>query len=58
MNQEDFDQKFKEMLDTVLEKMAENSEIDVKRFYTVACILENMAIFSPVFYGIIKDTKK
>ncbi len=58
ISKEEFDENFKASLDRLLEGMAENEEIDVKKFYTMACILENLSFFSPVFYGILKDSEK
>ena len=58
ISKEEFDEQFKASLDNLLEGMAENAEIDVKKFYTMACILENLSFFSPVFYGILKESKK
>lgn len=58
LSKEEFDQEFRESLDFLLEEMAENSAIDVDRFYGMACFLENLAFFSPVFYGLIEQSKK
>ncbi|MBC5772716.1 hypothetical protein H8S95_01460 [Pontibacter sp. KCTC 32443] len=58
MTEEEFDTRYKAALDSVLEAMAENSEVDVKQFYSLACVLENISFFSPVFYGIIQNAKK
>lgn len=57
MTKEEFDIQFRETLDFLVEAMAENSEIDVKKFYGMTCFLENLAFFSPVIYGIIEDSK-
>ena len=57
MNQEEFDLKFKEVLDALVESMAENSEIDVKKFYGMTYFLENLSFFSPVIYGLIVDSQ-
>lgn len=58
MTKEEFEDKFRETLDSLLEGMAENSEIDLKKFYSMACFLENLVFFSPVIYGMIKNSKK
>ncbi|MBF9254703.1 hypothetical protein I2I11_15465 [Pontibacter sp. 172403-2] len=58
MTEEEFDDKFKDTLDTLLAAMAENSEIEPDKFYSMACILENLRFFSPVLYGAIRSTKK
>lgn len=57
MTEEEFDAQFRETLDFLVEAMAENSEIDVKKFYGMTCFLENLAFFSPVIYGMIEDSK-
>lgn len=58
MNKEEFDKKFHEAIDTLLEGMAANPAIDLKKFYSMACFLENVAFFSPVLYEVIKKSKK
>lgn len=58
MTQEDFDERFQQMLDAVVERMADNAEIDLEKFYTMTCILENLSVFSPVFYSMIKKQDK
>lgn len=58
LTKEEFDYKFKETLDSLIEGMAENSEIDLKKFYSMTCFLENLAFFSPVIYGLIEKAKK
>jgi hypothetical protein len=55
---EEFDDKFRETIDTVLIAMAEHEEINPNKFYSMACLLENLAFFSPVIYGAIQNTKK
>ena len=51
MTKEEFEHKFGESMDALLEAMAENPEIDPEKFYGMACILENLRVFSPVLYG-------
>lgn len=58
ISKEDFNKQFQSVLDDVLTGMAENSEIDLKKFYSTACFLENIAFFGPVFYGLIKKSTK
>lgn len=55
---QEFDDKFRETVDTLLFAMAEHAEIDPEKFYSMACILENLAFFSPVLYGAIQNSKK
>ena len=58
MTEQEFNDKYKATLDTLLEAMAENEEIDPNKFYSMACILENLSFFGPVIFGAIKNTKK
>ncbi|MFD2247567.1 hypothetical protein [Pontibacter ruber] len=58
MTEEEFDIKYTEALDTLLGAMAENEEIDHRKFYSMTCILENLRFFSPVIYGVIQNAKK
>lgn len=57
MTEEEFDRNFVKTLDTVLESMAESAEIDLEKFYSVACVIENLRFFSPVLYSAIKNKK-
>ncbi|MCC9168608.1 hypothetical protein [Pontibacter harenae] len=58
MTEEEFDDKFTATLDALLIAMAEDSEIDPKKFYSMTCILENLRFFSPVLYGAIRKPGK
>jgi hypothetical protein len=58
ITKEEFDHQFRETLDAILVAMAEEAGIDPKKFYSMACILENLAFFSPVLYGVLQDPKK
>ncbi len=58
ITKEQFDNQFKETLDNLLEEMAENSEISVNKFYNMTCILENLAFFSPVIFGLLQKSKE
>ncbi|GHA56075.1 hypothetical protein [Pontibacter akesuensis] len=58
MTEEEFSTKYKEGLDALLGAMAEEPEIDVKKFYSMACILENLSFFGPVLYGLMQTEKK
>lgn len=57
MTEEEFEGHFKQTLDAILLAMAENSEIDVKKFYSMTCVLENLSFFGPVIYGAIQNKK-
>jgi hypothetical protein len=56
LTKEEFNQKFTQTLDVFLEKMAENEQVDVRRFYTMATLLENFSFFGPVIYDIIRES--
>ena len=58
ITKEEFSDKFSETVDTLLVALAEHSEIDLEKFYSMACILENLAFFSPVIYGAIQNSDK
>jgi hypothetical protein len=57
MTKEAFDDKFQESLDEILLAMAEHADIAPEKFYSMACLLENLAFFSPVLYGILQEAK-
>ena len=58
ISKEEFNSKFRETLDNLIQNMAENSEVNVESFYNMACILENLAFFSPVVFDLIQKSKK
>ncbi|WP_165838157.1 hypothetical protein [Pontibacter arcticus] len=51
MTEEEFAHRYVHALDTVLEALAENEEIAPEKFYSVACLIENLRFFSPVLYA-------
>ncbi len=55
MTEKEFDAHYTETLDHLLAAMAESAEVDLEKFYGMACILENLRFFSPVIYGAIRD---
>ncbi len=58
ISKEEFDTQFAETLDKLVEAMAENAEIDPKKFFSMACILENLRFFSPVIYDALQKPKE
>ncbi|MGV3539710.1 MAG: hypothetical protein ACO1OQ_07865 [Rufibacter sp.] len=54
MTEEEFNTSYQESLDQVLAAMADCAEIDPQKFYSMACLIENLSIFSPFFYGMLK----
>lgn len=57
ITKEEFDLQFKKVLDTFLEGMAKQPEVDVRQFYSMTYFLENMSYFTPVIYGLLEDSK-
>jgi len=58
ITKEEFDDKIRETADGLLLTMAEHEDINPEKFYSMTCILENLAFFSPVIYGALKNKKK
>ncbi|MDX5417771.1 MAG: hypothetical protein LPK09_01045 [Hymenobacteraceae bacterium] len=58
MTEEEFDRKYEEALHSIVTALAESPEIDPDKFYSMACILENLRFFSPVLYGLLPPGKK
>lgn len=54
MTEEEFTRAYTMALDTVLDAMAEEPEIDVDKFYSMTVVLENLRYFSPVLYAALK----
>lgn len=54
MTEEEFDETVAYTLDVLLATMAEEPEIDPDKFYSMACVLENLRFFSPVMYGALR----
>lgn len=52
---EEFDATFNDTLNAMLEQMAGDPDIRVEKFYSLACFLENLSLFSPVLYSLFKD---
>jgi hypothetical protein len=58
ITKEEFNDQFCESLDALLTAMAEHEDIAPEKFFSMACVLENLAFFSPVIYGVLQDSKK
>ena len=58
ITKEAFNDTFQETLDDLLIAMAQQEEISPEKFFSMACILENLAFFSPVIYGLLQEAKK
>ncbi|RDC63829.1 hypothetical protein [Adhaeribacter pallidiroseus] len=58
ISKEEFEQNFQETIDLVLSQLAEHPEVAPDKFYSVVCMLENLAFFSPVLYQALRESKK
>ncbi|PIQ21551.1 MAG: hypothetical protein COW65_08390 [Cytophagales bacterium CG18_big_fil_WC_8_21_14_2_50_42_9] len=58
ITKEEFDDKIRETMDDLILAMAEHEDINPEKFYSMTCILENLAFFSPVIYGALRNSKK
>jgi hypothetical protein len=58
ISEEDFECQFRETLDTLIETLADHPEIDLKEFYTMTCVLENLSFFGPVIYDLLQKSKQ
>jgi hypothetical protein len=58
ISKEEFEQNFQETIDLVLTQLAEHPEVAPGKFYSLACMLENLAFFSPVLYQALRESKK
>lgn len=57
ISKEEFEETFQEAINSLLEDMAENPAIELEKFYSMACFLENIALFSPVLYGALRQSR-
>ncbi|WMJ73970.1 hypothetical protein RCC89_12460 [Cytophagaceae bacterium ABcell3] len=55
--QEEFKEKFQEGQDQLLAVMAEDKEVSMSKFYSMACFLENLTFFTPFLYSLLKENK-
>ncbi len=53
----EFNEKFQDTVDNILVALAEHEEVNPEKFYSMACMLENLAFFSPVIYGVLQQKK-
>lgn len=53
MNREEFNDMFTRALDNAIEQLAASPDVEVKKFYGMVYFFENLACFSPIFYGIL-----
>jgi hypothetical protein len=58
LTQEEFDNQFKETLDGLVQNMADNSEVGLKEFYHMTCVLENLSFFGPFLYDLLQKSKR
>lgn len=58
LSQDEFNDKFKEAQDILLKAMADDPQVDLEKFYSMTCFLENLYFFSPVLYHLMKQKDK
>ncbi len=58
LTEEEFDQQFRETLDSLVQHMADHSEIGLKEFYHMTCVLENLSFFGPFLYELLQKSKQ
>lgn len=56
ITKEEFNLKVQDTVDNLLISMAAHEEIDPEKFYSMACILENLVFFSPFIYSVIQNS--
>ncbi|QNF35529.1 hypothetical protein HUW51_23505 [Adhaeribacter swui] len=58
LSKEELEHSFQETIDLVLVHMAEHPEVAPEKFYSMACMLENLGFFSPILYEAIQTSPK
>jgi len=58
ITKEEFNEQFRGTMDTLILAMAEHEEVNLEKFYSMACMLENLAFFSPVIYGALRNSSE
>lgn len=58
LTKEEFDDKMQEGLDAILRALAEEEEVNPDKFFSLACLVENLTFFSPVLYGMLRKPKE
>jgi hypothetical protein len=58
LTEEEFDNQFKETLDSLVQNMADNSEVGLETFYHMTCVLENLSFFGPFLYDLLQKSKR
>ncbi|MGV3504909.1 MAG: hypothetical protein ACO1O1_14460 [Adhaeribacter sp.] len=58
LTQEEFDDKLQQGLDAILLALAEEQEVNPEKFFSLACVVENLAFFSPVLYGMLRKPEE
>lgn len=57
MTSEEFEANYTQALETILKALANSDEVKPEKFYSLACVIENLRFFSPVFYNAIKRSE-
>ncbi len=57
ISEEEFDRQYRETLDALLRRMADEPQVGLREFYHAACVLENISFFGPFLYGLLQKPK-
>jgi len=58
LSREEFEEQFNEGQNQLLEIFANDPEIDIEKFASIACFFENLSLFTGVLYSLLKENKK
>jgi hypothetical protein len=58
LTEEEFDNRFKNTLDGLVQHMADHSEVSPEAFYHMTCVLENLSFFGPFLYDLLQKPKR
>jgi hypothetical protein len=58
LTKEEFEEQFSEGQNQLLEIFANDPQIDLEKFDSIACFFENLSLFSGVIYEILKKDIK
>ena len=54
ISKEEFEEKFRQGNEILLERMANHSQINVETFFSMACFFENLTFFAPVLFDLLQ----
>jgi hypothetical protein len=58
LTKEEFEEQFSEGQNQLLEIFANDPEIDLEKFDSIACFFENLTFFRGVIYDLLKKNNK